>query len=305
MLVRVYQRRATAIEWASANPVLAEGEIALEKDTDSFKIGDGSTPWNSLYYASGKSAYSSAVQNGFTGTESEWVASLNGYGIAVENGFTGTQQEWLDSLVGPQGQQGIQGDPGPIGPTGATGIEWQGEWDNSVNYSNNDAVFYNGASWFASGDPDVGDIPSDSSAYWFPLALQGATGPQGMQGPQGDTGPQGIQGETGPQGIQGETGPQGSGLLILGYFLNSSELPISGDIGDAYLVGSDLYIWTGAEWENVGPLGTTAIVSPTEPSGSVAEGSMWFNTTNNSTFIYVDAEWLPLNEKIDGGTPFG
>ncbi len=51
----------------------------------------------------GKSAYEIAVENGFTGTEQEWLASLvtegkSAYEIAVENGFTGTEQEWLDSL---------------------------------------------------------------------------------------------------------------------------------------------------------------------------------------------------------------
>lgn len=114
--------------------------------------------------------------------------------------------------TGAQGPTGPQGEVGPQGPVGATGIEWRGVWDEEEDYVNNDAVFYNGASWFAAGDPPVGDEPTLSSEYWFPLALQGATGPQGPQGPQGiqgETGPQGIQGEQGPQGIQGETGPQG------------------------------------------------------------------------------------------------
>ena len=45
----------------------------------------------------GKSAYEVAVENGFSGTETEWLASLTGadgksaYQIAVENGFTGTE----------------------------------------------------------------------------------------------------------------------------------------------------------------------------------------------------------------------
>jgi hypothetical protein len=81
--------------------------------------------------------------------------------------------------TGAQGPQGPQGEVGPIGPTGATGIEWRGQWDALVDYVDNDAVFHNGASWFAAGDPPVGDEPSETSLYWFPLALQGATGPQG------------------------------------------------------------------------------------------------------------------------------
>lgn len=39
---------------------------------------------------------------------------LSAYEIALENGFVGTQQEWLNSLVGPQG---VQGNPGPIAAT--------------------------------------------------------------------------------------------------------------------------------------------------------------------------------------------
>ena len=84
---------------------------------------------------------------------------------------------------GDKGDTGDTGDTGPIGPTGATGIEWQGNWDDEVDYVNNDAVFHDGASWFASGNPPVGDEPSESSTYWFPLALQGATGATGATGP--------------------------------------------------------------------------------------------------------------------------
>ncbi|MBQ9714883.1 MAG: trypsin-like peptidase domain-containing protein [Clostridia bacterium] len=53
----------------------------------------------------GKSAYDIAVDNGFVGTEQEWLDSLKGddgksaYDIAVENGFSGTEQDWLDSFV--------------------------------------------------------------------------------------------------------------------------------------------------------------------------------------------------------------
>src|SRR5690606_2573830 len=66
----------------------------------------------------GLSAYQIAVNNGFSGTEAEWLASLQGangadgvagqdgvdglsaYQIAVNNGFSGTEVEWLASLQG-------------------------------------------------------------------------------------------------------------------------------------------------------------------------------------------------------------
>ncbi len=44
-------RRDTAANWTSVNPTLAAGEIGFETNTLKFKIGNGSTAWNSLAYA--------------------------------------------------------------------------------------------------------------------------------------------------------------------------------------------------------------------------------------------------------------
>ena len=230
---RVQYRRGTETEWNANNPILAPGEPALNLTNGKIKIGNGSTAWADLEYFA-ETAYELSIRLGFEGTEQEWIDSLSGYYIALQNGFVGTQEEWLLSLIGPpanisvgtvttgdpgteaqfeligtapnytinvtipegeQGVQGPQGEIGPIGPTGATGIEWQGLWNSESDYVNNDAVFYEGASWFAAGDPPVGDIPSETSLYWFPLALQGSVGPQGPQGVQG------IQGDAGPSNV--------------------------------------------------------------------------------------------------------
>lgn len=43
-------RRDTAANWKSANPVLSEGEVGIETDTRGYKVGDGTTAWNSLIY---------------------------------------------------------------------------------------------------------------------------------------------------------------------------------------------------------------------------------------------------------------
>lgn len=44
------QRRGTASQWTTANPVLAAGEIGFETDTGKFKIGDGTNTWSLLKY---------------------------------------------------------------------------------------------------------------------------------------------------------------------------------------------------------------------------------------------------------------
>ncbi len=50
MATRMQQRRGTAAQWTSANPILAAGEIGFETDTGAFKIGNGSSTWSALKY---------------------------------------------------------------------------------------------------------------------------------------------------------------------------------------------------------------------------------------------------------------
>jgi len=50
MATRMQQRRGTAAQWTSANPVLNAGEIGWESDTNKFKIGDGTNHWADIDY---------------------------------------------------------------------------------------------------------------------------------------------------------------------------------------------------------------------------------------------------------------
>lgn len=51
MATRIQIRRDTEAQWASNNPVLASGELALSTDVAKIKIGDSSTDWSSLGYS--------------------------------------------------------------------------------------------------------------------------------------------------------------------------------------------------------------------------------------------------------------
>jgi hypothetical protein len=82
----------------------------------------------------------------------------------------------------------------------------------------------------------------------------GAAGPAGPAGPAGAAGPKGATGSQGATGDRGPQGPVGSGLHIVGTVATVGDLPVSGSTGDAYLVGGDLYVWTGAAWTNAGPV---------------------------------------------------
>lgn len=52
MAVQIQLRNDVAANWSSVNPVLAQGEIGIERDTGLMKIGDGATDWDNLLYSS-------------------------------------------------------------------------------------------------------------------------------------------------------------------------------------------------------------------------------------------------------------
>jgi hypothetical protein len=98
------------------------------------------------------------------------------------------------SFVGPQGIQGLTGAQGPTGPQGVAGpvgpagLEWNSSWVSGASYVENDAVGYNGASYFCIQATSGTIAPNLDTANWALLASQGSqgpTGPQGIQGPQG------------------------------------------------------------------------------------------------------------------------
>lgn len=51
-------RRDTAANWTSTNPVLYDGQLGFETDTRKSKLGDGTTAWNSLSYTSATASIS-------------------------------------------------------------------------------------------------------------------------------------------------------------------------------------------------------------------------------------------------------
>ena len=54
-------------------------------------------------------------------TGPEGQNGMSAYEIAVQEGYSGTESQWLSSLQGPQGPQGAQGIHGPTGPQGVKG----------------------------------------------------------------------------------------------------------------------------------------------------------------------------------------
>ena len=130
--------------------------------------------------ADGKSAYELAVENGYTGTLEQWLASLIGAnGAAGQNGADG--KDGLNGAKGDKGDTGAQGEKGDTGAKGDKG-------DTGAQGEKGDTG--------AKGDK--GDT-----------GTQGEKGDTGAKGDKGDTGAQGEKGDTGAQGEKGDTGAKG------------------------------------------------------------------------------------------------
>ena len=111
------------------------------------------------------------------------------YEVAVENGFSGTETEWLASLKGATGAPGANGKDGTDGKTPYVG-------DNGNWYIGADDT--GKPSRGAKGDKGEKGDKGDTGA-------QGIQGEQGIQGVQGEQGIQGVQGAKGDKGDPGAT----------------------------------------------------------------------------------------------------
>ena len=80
VVTAIQVRRGTASQWTSANPTLAAGEWGLETDTLKTKIGNGSTAWASLAYATGSVAVGNIT--GLGTDVATWLATPSSANLA-------------------------------------------------------------------------------------------------------------------------------------------------------------------------------------------------------------------------------
>ena len=96
---KIQIRRDTAANWTSTNPTLASGEIGFETNTNKLKIGNGSTAWTSLAYASGADVDWSAITNKPSSFTPSAHASSHGSGGADAITVAQSQVTGLDTAL--------------------------------------------------------------------------------------------------------------------------------------------------------------------------------------------------------------
>lgn len=68
------------------------------------------------------------------------------------------------------------------------------------------------------------------------------------------------------------------------------DFPNSPTIGQQFSAGGQTWVWTGSVWSAYrgGPVVQTGATAPS----TVAEGLIWFNTTNGRTYVYYSGAWV-------------
>jgi hypothetical protein len=85
MSQQILFRRDTSANWFSANPILAQGEMGLDLTLNKFKMGDGSTAWNSLSFTTSIDSTSLKIISNLNDLDDPAAARSNlGLGSAAE-----------------------------------------------------------------------------------------------------------------------------------------------------------------------------------------------------------------------------
>ena len=195
------------------------------------------------------------------------------YELAKEHGFIGTEQQYLDSLRGPQGHgmtlKGTLADRNDL-PT-EDNIPGDAYLVNELNADNE----------------IVGNVYGWDGTQWLNF------------GPY--RGPKGEKGDKGDRGIQGIQGPMGKPIQLKGTFTDTQDLPMPAEIGDAYMVGENIFIYNGTDYVDYGKLRGEAGTSIV-PKGSVyskdylpgyAENG-WFYNIQRYGYIYFNGVWVNM-----------
>ena len=127
--------------------------------------------------------------NGEKGTDGK-----SAYQIAVEQGYQGSESDWLSSLKGDKGNTGAKGNPGQDGADGKSA------YAIAVEHGYEDSE----EKWLLSLKGEKGDTGERGEKG--DTGLQGERGEKGETGQQGEQGPMGEKGEKGDAGVAGKDG---------------------------------------------------------------------------------------------------
>jgi len=175
--IQLQFRRGTAASWTLQNSLLAVGEMAIESDTNLFKIGDGVTRWNLLPYG------------GLQGPTGEAGGGGGGGGDTGATGPTGQGDKYLSATTTAVTPNPVQG--GSVTLTIGSKLSYITGNSLLVINSTNSSVRFEGRVQSynsTSGAITIGSITNILGTFTssiYNVNLDGIDGPTGPTGPSG------------------------------------------------------------------------------------------------------------------------
>lgn len=216
------------------NPEVGIGQFVM------IDTGDVDNPEDSQLYLKGDTEWK--FISDLSGAQG--IQGLSAYQIAVQEGFIGSEEDWIASLKGEKGDTGNKGDKGDAGEKGDPFVysDFTPEQLESLKGQKGDP---GNAATVTVGETVTLEPGSD--------ALVENTGNENVAVLKFSI----PKGEKGDKGDKGDTG---EGVNIKGELSSESELPEEGQPGDAYIIDGNLYVYVGdggsvvsnPKWSNVG-----------------------------------------------------
>jgi hypothetical protein len=316
MSVLIQFRRDTEAAWFAANPTLANGEMGVETDTNQFKIGNGSTPWNSLPYGG------IVGPTGATGISGDKYSTVSSTSLTIGLGSkTFTVGTGLAYSINQDVVIAFDSSNDMNGPVTAYN-SLTGSMTVNVTGFNGSGIY---TSWTVNLDGAVGSPgatgatgPTGSTGATGdlgptgPTGLTGATGDVGPTGPTGLTGATGDIGPTGPEGATGATGPQGAtGLLAADQYISQNVIYVNDGINDisnftstvqpadTIMVSSGSFGGSDIVFSNKNNFVVTSFSGTTAPLTELAGRGVTLNTCTGVRWNYFQIEG---NVVVNGGS---
>lgn len=296
-------RRGTAAQWASANPVMAAGEMGLETDTRKFKFGNGTLQWNSIAYASAVGVKG----EGFIISETEPVGPDIG-DVWYCNDATGDLAG--KSFIRYDGYW-VEINPGTLGPAATieVGTVTTGAAGSSATITNSGS---SGAATFnftiPRGDTGATGATGTAATIAAGTTTTGAAGSSATVTNSGTSAaatfdftiPRGDTGETGATGATGAQGPAATiavGTTTTGAAGSSASVVNSGTSSAAVF---DFTVPAGATGPTgeTGSTGATGATGAQGPSGVVSVTSPLVDSgTSGAADLSIDQTAIAINMK--------
>ena len=286
-------RRDTAANWTSNNPVLEAGQLGYETDTLKFKLGDGTTAWSSLSYASGGTGPTGPTGPTGAGGVLAYYGSFYDSTDQVLTSTTGAQAVNIGSTFESNGVSLQSGSQVKFTYAGTYTVTF------SAQLSNTNAAIQTARLWFRKNGTDVSDsnsvvdVPGTHGGvdghilatvnyvatfaandyiqvYWNGTStdlsieqLPSATGPVRPAVPSiiltaCQITYQGVTGPTGPTGASGATGPTGP----------TGAAGVTGPTGPTGSTGASGAAGATGPTGPTGPTGAAGVTGPTGPAGA-------------------------------------